>query len=162
MSNRGFALTAGALGLALLPLAWGLWPAARMADAQAPTFRMRIQTSVPSAATQFEGMQKFAERVQKMSAGRLKIDVLPIGAVVGLSEILEAVDKNVVDKSGAWFSFQGERLGQGRDNARQFLKDNHEHRGRVELALREVMGLALPTAPVGAAAVSENGHAKKR
>ena len=36
-----------------------------------------------------------------------------------------AVDKNVVDKSGAWFSFQGERLGQGRENARQFLKDNH-------------------------------------
>jgi recombination protein RecA len=74
-----------------------------------------------------------------------------------------AVDKNVVDKSGAWFSFQGERLGQGRDNARQFLKDNHEYRGRVELALREVMGLAIPTAPVSTAALSENGHgAKKR
>ncbi|PYR84316.1 MAG: recombinase RecA, partial [Acidobacteria bacterium] len=33
------------------------------------------------------------------------------------------VDKNIIDKSGAWFSFQGERLGQGRENARQFLKD---------------------------------------
>src|SRR5499433_528143 len=50
-----------------------------------------------------------------------------------------AVDKNIVEKSGAWFSFQGERLGQGRENARQFLKDNPDYRGRIELALREIM-----------------------
>src|SRR5437867_5556661 len=43
-----------------------------------------------------------------------------------------AVDKNIIDKSGAWFSFQGERLGQDRDNAKQFLKDNPDHRGRIE------------------------------
>src|SRR6184192_212720 len=53
------------------------------------------------------------------------------------------VDRNVVEKSGAWFSFQGERLGQGRDNARQFLKDNPDYRGRVELALREILGLSV-------------------
>src|SRR5678815_1226010 len=57
-----------------------------------------------------------------------------------------AVEKNIVDKSGAWFSFQGERLGQGRDNARQFLKDNHDYSGRIELALRESLGMAVPTA----------------
>jgi recombination protein RecA len=74
-----------------------------------------------------------------------------------------AVDKNIVDKSGAWFSFQGERLGQGRENARQFLKDNHDYRGRIELALREVMGLAVPTVPAAAAsAASDNGHSAKR
>ena len=74
-----------------------------------------------------------------------------------------SVEKNVVDKSGAWFSFQGERLGQGRDNARQFLKENHEYRGRVELALRETMGLAIPTVPAAAAATADNGHgARKR
>ncbi len=53
-----------------------------------------------------------------------------------------AVEKNIVDKSGAWFSFQGERLGQGRENARQFLKDNPDYRGRVELAVRGIMGLS--------------------
>jgi len=64
-----------------------------------------------------------------------------------------AVEKNIVDKSGSWFSFQGERLGQGRENARQFLKDNHEYRGSIELALREIMGrpfqrsLPLPPLP---------------
>ncbi|MBI4473771.1 MAG: recombinase RecA [Acidobacteria bacterium] len=67
-----------------------------------------------------------------------------------------AVDKNIVEKSGAWFSFQGERLGQGRENARQFLKENHDHRGRIELALREILGLAVPTVPAAAAA-SDNG-----
>jgi recombination protein RecA len=74
-------------------------------------------------------------------------------------ELLDlAVDKNVIDKSGAWFSFQGERLGQGRENARQFLKDNHDYRGRVELALREIMGLSIPTVPAAAAAASsDNG-----
>jgi recombination protein RecA len=76
-----------------------------------------------------------------------------------------AVEKNVVDKSGAWFSFQGERLGQGRDNARQFLKDNHDYRGRIELALREIMGLGIPTVPPAvsaAAAGSDNGQTAKK
>jgi len=79
-----------------------------------------------------------------------------------------AVDKNIVDKSGAWFSFQGERLGQGRDNAKQFLKDNPDYRGRVELALREVMGLSIPTVPAPAAAAAaaagasaDNGHKRR-
>src|SRR6202008_1360433 len=76
-----------------------------------------------------------------------------------------AVDKNIIDKSGAWFSFQGERLGQGRENARQFLKDNHEYRGRVELALREILGLSIPTVPAPAAATagasSDNGHKRR-
>jgi len=77
-----------------------------------------------------------------------------------------AVDKNIVDKSGAWFSFQGERLGQGRDNAKVFLKDNPDYRGRIELALREVMGLSIPTVPAPAAAAaaaasSDNGHKRR-
>jgi recombination protein RecA len=73
-----------------------------------------------------------------------------------------AVDKNVIDKSGSWFSFQGERLGQGRENARQFLKDNADYRGRVELVLREILGLAVPTIPAAAAAASaDNGHKRR-
>jgi recombination protein RecA len=69
-----------------------------------------------------------------------------------------AVEKNIVDKSGSWYSFQGERIGQGRDNAKQFLKDNHEYRGRIELTLREIMGLSIPTVPPSAvAAAADNG-----
>lgn len=82
-------------GLALLPAAW---PGA----AQAEALRIRIQTSVPSAATQFEALQQFAERLNKMSGGRLRVEALPIGAVVGLTEILEAVDKGVIEAGYAW------------------------------------------------------------
>lgn len=78
------------------------WVGRDRVGAQAPTVRIRIQSSVPAAATQFEGLQRFAERVQKMSAGRLRVDVLPLGAVVGLTEILEAVDKGVVEAGYAW------------------------------------------------------------
>ena len=38
-----------------------------------------------------------------------------------------AVDRKIVDKSGTWFAYSGERLGQGRENAKQFLRDNPEH-----------------------------------
>lgn len=85
------------LTVALLRVHWQ-----RDAAAQAPVLRMRIQTSVPSGSVQFLGAQTFAERVEKMSGGRLKIDVLPIGAVVGLTEILEAVDKGVIEAGYAW------------------------------------------------------------
>ena len=73
-----------------------------------------------------------------------------------------AVDKSIVEKSGAWFSFQGERLGQGRENARQFLKDNHDYRGRVELALREIMGLSIPTVPPATSAAASADSGQKR
>jgi recombination protein RecA len=68
-----------------------------------------------------------------------------------------AVDKSIVEKSGSWFSFQGERLGQGRENARQFLKEHHDYRGRIELAVREIMGMPIPTVPAPAAAAT-NGR----
>src|SRR6185369_389947 len=95
-----------------------------------------------------------------------EFDILYGEGISREGELLDmAVDKNIVEKSGAWFSFQGERLGQGRENARQFLKDNHDYRGRVELALREVMGLAVPTVPPTAGSVVEmaaSGNGKRR
>ncbi len=93
-----------------------------------------------------------------------EFDILYGEGISREGELLDlAVDKNVVEKSGAWFSFQGERLGQGRENARQFLKDNHDYRGRVELALREAMGLAVPTvAPSQMAAEAGAGNGKRR
>lgn len=51
---------------------------------------------------------------------------------------------SVVEKSGAWFSFNGERLGQGRENARAFLKENPEFRERLEAELRKRLGLPAP------------------
>ena len=52
-----------------------------------------------------------------------------------------AVDKRVVEKSGAWFAYSGERLGQGRENAKQFLKDNPTVRRAIEDRVRKELGL---------------------
>jgi recombination protein RecA len=64
------------------------------------------------------------------------------------------VAQNTVEKSGSWYSYKGERIGQGRENARQFLKDNPEIRQRVDTELRAALGLtkvaeaaAAPTIP---------------
>jgi recombination protein RecA len=53
-----------------------------------------------------------------------------------------AVEKRIVEKSGAWFAYGGERLGQGRENAKQFLKDNPEVRRTIEERVRRELGLA--------------------
>jgi len=52
-----------------------------------------------------------------------------------------AVEKRIVEKSGAWFAYNGDRLGQGRENAKQFLKDNPEIRQMIEDRVRRELGL---------------------
>jgi recombination protein RecA len=52
------------------------------------------------------------------------------------------VAQNIVEKSGSWYSFKGERIGQGRENARQFLRDNADIRETIEVELRKMLGLA--------------------
>ncbi len=51
------------------------------------------------------------------------------------------VAQNIVEKSGSWYSYKGERIGQGRENARQFLKDNPDIRQQVDAELRKALGL---------------------
>jgi recombination protein RecA len=53
-----------------------------------------------------------------------------------------AVLHNIVDKSGAWYSYQGERIGQGRENVRAFLKENKDVFARVDGELRKKLGIA--------------------
>ena len=57
------------------------------------------------------------------------------------------VAQNIVEKSGAWYSYKGERIGQGRENARQFLKDNPDMRKKLDTELRKVLGLVRADAP---------------
>jgi recombination protein RecA len=52
-----------------------------------------------------------------------------------------AVDKRIVEKSGAWFAYAGERLGQGRENAKQFLKENPDIYKTIEDRVRKELGL---------------------
>ncbi|MSO83774.1 MAG: recombinase RecA [Acidobacteria bacterium] len=52
-----------------------------------------------------------------------------------------AVEKRIIEKSGAWFAYAGERLGQGRENAKQFLKENPDIRQIIEDRVRKELGL---------------------
>jgi recombination protein RecA len=63
------------------------------------------------------------------------------------------VAQNIVEKSGSWYSFNGERIGQGRENARQFLKDNADIREQVDTTLRKNLGLVKPEPEAAVAAV---------
>src|SRR5580693_2356034 len=56
------------------------------------------------------------------------------------------VAQNMVEKSGSWYSYKGERIGQGRENARQFLKDNPDIRQTIDAELRKALGLTKPDA----------------
>ena len=75
-------------------------------------------------------------------------------------ELLDlAVKQDIVDKSGSWFSFDGERLGQGRENAKQFLRENMEYYARIEEKVREALGLGIARA---AAALAAPSNGKER
>src|SRR6195256_3575564 len=68
------------------------------------------------------------------------------------------VEKGVLEKSGTWISFGGERMGQGRENARVFLKENKDIRDKLETALRKKLEIALPGNPSSTSS-GVNGHA---
>ncbi|HEY4361866.1 MAG TPA: recombinase RecA [Bryobacteraceae bacterium] len=61
-------------------------------------------------------------------------------------------EQGVIEKSGSWFSFAGERLGQGRENARAFLKEHTDTRQKIDAAVRLKIGLAAPASKPQAAA----------
>ena len=70
-----------------------------------------------------------------------------------------AVNNNILEKSGSWFSYKGERIGQGRENARQFLKDNKDTMAKLDTEVRKALGLiATPAAPPAAAAADRLRH----
>jgi len=68
------------------------------------------------------------------------------------------VDKGVLEKSGTWISFGGERMGQGRENARVFLKENKDIRDKLENVLRKKLEIPVPSNS-NAATTGANGHA---
>ena len=67
------------------------------------------------------------------------------------------MNNNIVEKSGSWFSYKGERIGQGRENARQFLKDNKDVMAKLDAEVRKALGLTQGPAHPTAAATPTNG-----
>jgi recombination protein RecA len=74
-----------------------------------------------------------------------EFDIMYAEGISREGELVDAaVDRRVIQKSGAWFSYGDKRLGQGRENARLFLKNNHELREEIETKMREALGLSAP------------------
>jgi recombination protein RecA len=71
-----------------------------------------------------------------------EFDILYGEGISSEGDLLDlGVDKGLVEKSGTWLSFGGERMGQGRENAKQFLKENPDIREKLEAEVRQVLGL---------------------
>jgi len=71
-----------------------------------------------------------------------EFDILFDEGISRLGELIDiGVDKGIVEKSGSWYSYKGERIGQGRENARQALKENSVLAKDIEVRIKESCGL---------------------
>ena len=73
-----------------------------------------------------------------------------------------ASNNNIVEKSGSWYSYKGERIGQGRENARQFLKDNKDVMAKLDIEVRKALGLTQGPAAVGGGRNCSSGRIVRR
>ena len=76
-------------------------------------------------------------------------DILYGEGISRLGEIIDlGVQAKIVDKAGAWYSYNGEKIGQGRDNTREFLRENPDLAREIENKIREQLGIVLLPAAV--------------
>jgi len=81
---------------------------------------------------------------------QVEFDIMYGEGVSKMGEILDlGVKAGIVEKSGAWFSYDSQRLGQGRENAKSFLRDNPEMTAKIEAAIRQNSGLLADQILVG-------------
>ncbi|HTR97070.1 MAG TPA: recombinase RecA [Candidatus Acidoferrales bacterium] len=137
------------------------------AGGRALKFYASIRLDIRRIATLKEGETAVGNRTKvkvvknKVAAPfrEAEFDILYNEGISREGELIDfAVDKNVIGKAGTWFSFGEERLGQGRENTRLFLKEHKDVRAKIESKLLPQLGLDAPApATPGAAA---NGTAE--
>jgi recombination protein RecA len=89
-----------------------------------------------------------------------EFDILYNQGISREGELIDfAVDKGVINKAGTWFSFGDERLGQGRENTRLFLREHADIRAKIEAKLFPLLGLKVAGAPASANGAAVNGAA---
>ncbi len=92
---------------------------------------------------------------------QVEFDIMYGEGVSKTGELLDlGVRANVVEKAGSWFSYNSERIGQGRENAKQFLKDNPDMAGEIERKIRENAGLVAEEMLVGEQADDDDDSEK--
>src|SRR5881296_1883525 len=92
-----------------------------------------------------------------------EFDILYNEGISREGELLDlAIERNLVQKSGTWFSFGEERIGQGRENARLWLKEHPDAVAELELKLREALGLTRAVAAPAEVAAAADGKGERR
>jgi recombination protein RecA len=77
---------------------------------------------------------------------KAEFDILYGEGISREGEIVElGVLHNLVEKAGSWYSYNGEKIGQGKDNSREYLKDNPDIANEIELKIRAIVGVASQT-----------------
>jgi recombination protein RecA len=72
-----------------------------------------------------------------------EFDILYGEGISREGEIVDmGVEARILDKSGAWYAYNGEKIGQGKDNAREFLRENRDLAAEIENRIREAVGIA--------------------
>jgi recombination protein RecA len=85
-----------------------------------------------------------------------EFDILFGEGISRQGEIIDmGVNAKVIEKSGAWYAYQGEKIGQGRDNAREFLRENEALAFEIENKVRESLGIPLLAGGVETPAAKE-------
>jgi recombination protein RecA len=88
-----------------------------------------------------------------------EFDILYGEGISRLGEVLDlGVAGHIVEKAGAWYAFNGEKIGQGRDNSREFLKENPELAIEIENKVRESLGIPPVQAAIAVAAAADAGE----
>ncbi|WP_322999749.1 recombinase RecA [Castellaniella sp.] len=83
---------------------------------------------------------------------QVEFDIMYGTGISREGEIIDlGVQAGIVDKAGAWYSYNGDRIGQGKDNVRDYLKERPELAFEIENRVREQLGVALRAAPAGGA-----------
>jgi recombination protein RecA len=126
------------------------------AGGRALKFYATIRLDIRRIATLKEGDRAIGNRTKvkvvknKVAAPfrEAEFDILYNEGISREGELIDmAIEKNIVQKAGTWFSFGEERIGQGRENARLFLKEHADIRAQVEAKLLPELGLKVPAAP---------------
>jgi recombination protein RecA len=138
------------------------------AGGRALKFYASVRLDIRRIATLKEGDQAIGNRTKvkvvknKVAAPfrEAEFDILYNEGISREGELIDyAVDKMVIQKAGTWFSFGEERIGQGRENARLFLKEHPDVRRAIEAKLFPMLGLKLET-PVAVMTEGANGGVK--
>ncbi len=134
------------------------------AGGRALKFYASIRMDIRRIATLKEGDRAIGNRTKvkvvknKVAAPfrEAEFDILYNEGISREGEIIDmATEKNVIDRAGTWFSFGEERIGQGRENARLFLKEHADIRGQIEAKLLPMLGLKPIATPAPAAAPAD-------